>query len=121
MKRGLLIIQTAAVMLTPFSAIAHGAKQHKGKQTKGEIVSVTENRLELNTGKGPVAVLLSEEPKIEVGGVAATAAALSRGQKVAVIGTTLASGEIVAKEILVERSSPAPSSSSAHSDHAGHH
>ena len=118
MKQALLVLLAAAVMLAPFKANAHDAKQHKGKQTKGEVVSVDNSRLQLKTEKGIVVVLLSEKPKIEVGEAEASAAALSKGQKVGVIGTTLASGEIVAKEILIERNS---SGSSPHDSHSGHH
>ncbi len=120
MKQTVLALFAAAVMLMPFSATAHDAKLHKGKQTKGEIVSVSQGRVELKTGKGNVSVLLSEKPKIEIGGAEASASALTKGQQVAVIGTTLGSGEIVAKEILVERSSPKSGAAAAQSGHSAH-
>lgn len=119
MKLAVSVLLMAAAMLLPSSARAHDPKQHKGKQTKGEIVSVAQDRIQLKAGQRQIVVLLSEKPKIEVNGGAATAAALAKGQKVAVIGTTLASGEIVAKEILVERST-APASASGQGAHSGH-
>ncbi|MEK7406178.1 MAG: DUF5666 domain-containing protein [Acidobacteriota bacterium] len=107
-----------ATALAPVIARAHDPKKHKGNKTDGEIVSVAEDRLVLKTKKGSATVLLSENPKIERGDLEVSRAALRRGDRVTVIGTTLASGEIVAREILV--AAPRRDQPPQHSGHSGH-
>ena len=80
---------------------AHDPSKHKGRPTKGEIVSISEDRLELKTDKGTTKVLLTEKPSIERGDTKGSVTDLKKGQQVTVFGTTLASGEVVAREIVV--------------------
>lgn len=122
MKTAVTMFVGALSLLAPLAASAHDAKLHKGKQTKGEILAVAGDRLEMKVGKRNITVLLNEKPKIEVNGAEATSAALAKGQKVAVSGTTLATGEIVAKEVLVQssRSPAALNTGSSPSGHSGH-
>jgi len=113
----LIGLATAAVLN------AHDPSKHKGRPTKGEIVSISEDRLELKTDKGTTKVLLTEKPKIERGDTVSSIADLKKGQQVTVFGTTLASGEVVAREIVVAggatRKRGHPPSEGGHSSH-GH-
>lgn len=88
-------------LLAPLTAGAHDLSKHKGRQTKGEILSVSQDRFELKTSRGTQPVLLSEKPKIEKGDQPGSAADLRKGEQVTVIGTTLASGELVAREVII--------------------
>lgn len=82
-------------------AAAHEQSLHKGRPTEGEVVSVSEERLVLKTSKGTVPVTLSETTHVERGTGEATRKDIRQGDHVSVFGTTLASGEIVAREIVI--------------------
>ena len=88
-------------MLMPFVAGAHDPSKHKGKPTKGEVVSVANDRIEVKTATGTKTFTLTDKTKFERGEQAATRADLKKGDPVTVFGTTLASGEVVAREVLV--------------------
>ena len=90
-----------AVMLTAVAG-AHDPSKHKGRATKGEVVSVAGDRVELRTTAGMKAVTLNEKTKYERGDQAAAKADLKAGQQVTVFGTTQATGELVAREVLFE-------------------
>lgn len=107
-------LATAAVLR------AHDPSKHKGRATKGEIVAVSEDRFDLKTDKGTTKVLLTEKPKIERGNAAGSIADLKQGQQVTVFGTTLASGEIVAREIVVGGAGSQKSGKPQSSGHSGH-
>ena len=105
----LLIGLAAPVLLT-----AHDAKLHKGKATVGEIVAVSGDRLEIKTDAGAKTVLLDAKTKIEKGNQKAAAADLKKGDQVSVFGTTLASGELVSREIVVGKAQPHGGHGTAH-------
>jgi hypothetical protein len=79
---------------------AHDAKLHKGNATAGEIVSVTPANIVMKTAKGNVNVTLNKATKFEVGTAAVDLKQFKKGDKIDVIGTKLATGELVAKEVL---------------------
>ena len=87
--------------MAPLSLLAHDPSKHKGKATEGEIVSVTKDRLELKTVAGTKTITLNEKTKIEHGNQAAALTDLKKGDHVTVFGTTLATGELVAREVLI--------------------
>lgn len=108
----LLIGLAAPVLLT-----AHDAKLHKGKATEGEIVAVSADRFELKTAAGSKTVLLDAKTKIEKGSQAAAASDLKKGDRVSVFGTTLASGELVSREIVIGKAG----NTEAHGGHGTAH
>jgi len=91
-------------------ASAHDASLHKGKATTGEVISVAADKMELKTAAGPVTVTLNDKTKYEHGNKAATKSHLVKGEHVSVFGTKLPTGELVAREILID----APDSHAAH-------
>ena len=82
-------------------AAAHEQSLHKGHPTEGEVVSVSGERLKLKTSKGTVLVTVSETTRFERGAGEATRKDFHQGDHVSVFGTTLASGELVAREIII--------------------
>jgi Domain of unknown function (DUF5666) len=80
---------------------AHDAKLHKGKATEGEIVSIAASTMQLKTAAGPVTVTLSAKTKYEHGDEAVTKTHLKKGDHVSVFGTKLATGELVATEVVM--------------------
>jgi hypothetical protein len=87
------IFGTAVIM-------AHDPSQHKGTPTKGEVLSIAGSRIELKTEKGVKTVALDDKTAYERG----------------IFGTTLASGEIVAKEVFLDAgaTTAAPKHDQAH-------
>jgi hypothetical protein len=104
--RGTLL---AMALLTTLAS-AHDASLHKGKATTGEVISVAAGKMELKTAAGPVTVTLNDKTKYEHGNKAATKSHLVKGEHVSVFGTKLPTGELVAREILID----APDSHAAH-------
>jgi len=94
---GLLFV----VLLIPSLTRAHDPSKHKGKGVQGEIVSVANDRIELKTSAGTKTVTINEKTKFERGSAQATKSDLKKGDGVTVFGTKLASGELVAREILL--------------------
>ena len=104
-----LYLMMAAALLAGTSLLAHDAKLHKGKATDGEIVSISGSAAILKTAAGNVNVTLNKDTKYEMGNAAVDVSHFKKGDKVSVIGTKLASGELVAKEVLM-RAAPAAKS-----------
>ena len=101
-------IRTTIALLALSAAIAVAREQrlHKGHATEGEVVSVSKDSLVMQTQKGTVSVTLSDATTVERGDGKVARDAIKKGARVSVFGTTLASGEVVAREVLI---------------HAGHH
>lgn len=99
MTRSAFGLITMAALLLPAGATAADAKKPKDPETKGEIVQVAGDRLELKSKKGKVTVLLSQKPRISMGEAEVSVATLQRGMKVTVVGPFEGPGEIVAREI----------------------
>lgn len=93
----LVVLGTLAVT----SAQAHDPSLHKGKSTVGTVTSITENALELQTGTGRMMVTFQPETKFERGDESVTRQAIHVGDQVTVFGTKLATGELVAREVLL--------------------
>ncbi len=112
----------AALILAGFMGtavlVAHDPSQHKGTPTRGEVVSVAGDRIEVKTDKGVKTITVTDKTTFERGKVKAFLSDFKKGDRVAILGTTLASGEIVAKEVLLD--STAPASGQKH-DHAHKH
>lgn len=110
MQRYLFSTVLFIALLAPSLAVAHDASLHKGKPTNGEVVSISGDKLELKTATGPITVTLNEKTKYEHGNQTAAKSHLQKGERVTVFGTKLATGELVAKEVLIG----APDSHAAH-------
>ena len=119
MKRRHFTLLAVAAMLLPGLSLPRDAKKPKEQETKGEVVAVAGDRLELKTRKGIVAVLLTGKPRIGMGDAEVSPAALRKGAKVTVVGITQASGEIVAREIRLPAPA-APPQQPSQSGHSGH-
>jgi len=100
----------ATLLLTGFMGtavlMAHDPSQHKGTPTKGEVMSVAGDRIEVKTDKGVKTITVTDKTTFERGKVKASLSEFRKGDRVAIFGTTLASGEIVAKEVLLETGAP---------------
>ena len=103
-------------LLTPSIAKAHDPSQHKGKGSTGEIVSIAENGIELKSAKGVQIVTITDKTTFERGSEKVTKADLKKGDQVTVLGTKLATGELVAREILLA----IPEHRDGHKEKAGH-
>lgn len=100
----------ASVILTGFMGaavlMAHDPSQHKGTPTKGEVVSIAGDRIQVKTDKGMKTVILNDKTTFERGKAKASPSDFKKGDRVAILGTTLASGEIVAREVLLDSAVP---------------
>jgi hypothetical protein len=101
MNKKLSITLLLVGLLIPSAARAHNPSKHKGKGVEGEIVSIENNRMELKTSAGPRNVTINDKTKFERGSAQVTKSDLKKGDRVTVFGTKLASGELVAREILL--------------------
>lgn len=92
-----------AVLTIP-SAISHDASKHKGKAVEGVIKAVSVDKIEIKIAAGSITVALTTTTKIEHGTELVDRSHLKAGERVAVFGTKLASGELVAREIVIAAS-----------------
>lgn len=101
----------AMLILTGFMGaavvMAHDPSQHKGTPTKGEVLSIADDRIEVKTDKGVKTITVNDKTTFERGKTKASLSDFKKGDRVAVLGTTLASGEFIAKEVLLDNSAPA--------------
>lgn len=88
-------------LLMPSAGRAHDPSQHKEKGVQGKIVSIADDRIELKTSAGAKTVTISDKTKVERGSNQVTKADLKKGDQITVFGTKLATGELVAREILL--------------------
>lgn len=93
---------TAADLRADGIRLAHEQHLHKGHATEGEVVSVSPDGFKMRTAKGIVFVSVVDSTAIERGDERIGREAIKAGVRVSVIGTTLASGEIVARGVLLE-------------------
>jgi methionine-rich copper-binding protein CopC len=117
-----ILLLLALCVLGPVSAHGHDKKLHKGKPVEGEIVSVEPGAFTLKASNSRHKVTLKADTNIEIG--TATHAKkddLKVGQHVAVFGTKLPGGEIVASEVVVETGDDAGHDHGAGKSHDGQH
>ena len=98
-KLSMCIIVTGVMSVA--TLFAHDAKLHSPDATEGQIVSIAGNNVVMKAAKGDVKITLSKDTKYEMGDQAVDVNHFKKGDKVAVIGTKLATGEIVAKELIM--------------------
>lgn len=99
MQRRSFAVLSLIALSIPAVALAASSRKPKEEKTKGEIVSVGEDRLQLKTKKATITILLTQKPRIVMGGAEMPPAALKQGVKVTVLGAMQPSGEIIAREI----------------------
>lgn len=105
-----------AGLMTGSLLFAHDEKLHTGNATQGEIVSIAGNNMVMKTASGNMKVTLSKDTKYEMGDQAVDLNHFKKGDKVSVIGTKLASGELAAKEMMMTME-PAKGASQSGGDH----
>ena len=110
------IFRTAIMMvlLAGGLAAAHDKSMHKGHPTEGEVISVSKNGLVVQTTKGKMSVTLSDSTVFERGDDKVARDVVHTGDHVSVLGTTLATGELVAREVMI-------GDSHGHDGHTGGH
>ncbi len=91
----------ALVLLAAGFSAAHEQSLHKGRPTEGQVVSISKDGLVIQTAKGNVSVTLSDSTTVERDDEKVTRDAIHTGDHVAAFGTTLATGELVAREIVI--------------------
>lgn len=119
MRYRCFVVLSVIVLSISGVALAADSGKPKEQKTKGEIVAVGEDRLQLKVKKATVTVLLMQKSRIVMQGAEMSPAALKQGGRVTVVGTVQPSGEIVAREIQL----PAPAAAvqmPVPSGHSGH-
>lgn len=100
MTRRLAAGLLAMILTAPLTLSAHDASKHKGNPTMGEITSIMDGKISLKTEEGMKTITVNKETKILAGKAKLDVSKLAVGDHLTVHGTTLASGEIAAKEIM---------------------
>ena len=110
----------ALLLLSP-PGDAHEQSLHKGKPVEGEVTALAADRLTLKTATATLTVVLDEKTHFERDDKAAAKADLAQGEHLTIFGTKLATGELVAREVLIggAHGAGAPSHS-GHDAHGGH-
>lgn len=119
MKRRHFVLVTGAALLLTAEVAAADSKKQKDQKTKGEIVGVGDDRLQLKTKKGALTVLLTQKLRVSMGEAEVSVSTLQRGMKVTIVGPIEGSGEIVAREIRLP-APPTPPQTPIPSGHSGH-
>ena len=96
------VVGLSLVLFLATPVWAHDKSLHEGKGTRGRIETVTADRVTLRTDAGTVVVTLNDATKVEHDENVVARDTLRPGAQVAVFGTKLPGGEVVAKEILLE-------------------
>jgi hypothetical protein len=99
MNRCIVLMLTAC--LGVLTVNAHDPSKHKGTPMKGEIVSIATDSFDLLTNSQKFKVSLTSTTKIEHGNQLVKKDQLHKRTHVAVFGTKLPSGEIVAREVII--------------------
>lgn len=102
MTRRFTLAVLALATVSSWTLMAHGPEKHKGKPTMGTVTSVSEGKIALKTKDGNKTVTVTDKTKILDGETPIELSNLKAGNELTVHGTTLASGVIVAEEIVRE-------------------
>jgi hypothetical protein len=94
-------ITLLTVLVLTLPARAHDRSLHKGKPVEGEAATIAADQLTLKTATATIVVVFDEQTHFERGDKPATKADLARGIHLTVFGTKLATGELVAREVLI--------------------
>ena len=107
----------ALLLLSP-PGDAHEQSLHKGKPVEGEVTAIAADRLTLKSAAAMLTVVFDEKTHFECEDRPAAKGDVAQGDHVTVFGTKLATGELVAREVLVRRAHDA--GASGHSGHDAH-
>ena len=97
----LLTMALAFGALLANGLLAHDAKLHQSNATTGQVTAIAKDSFDLKTDKGNFKVTYSSTTVFQHGGTKVDPSRLTKGAKVGVIGTKLPTGELVAKEVLL--------------------
>lgn len=106
MKKLIASLFVLGSLSSALPASAHDAKYHREKPVHGTIEAVKDASVTLSTEKGEQQVTLTGSTKVQKGETSASKSDLHPGQHLMVFGTKLESGELVAREILIQPDSP---------------
>ena len=110
----------ALLLLSP-PGDAHEQSLHKGKPVEGEVAALAADRLTLKTPTATLTVVFDEKTHFERDDQPAAKTDLAKGEHLAVFGTRLATGELVAREVLIGGTAGAGAPGhSGHDAHGGH-
>lgn len=100
MKRIFSVVAILA-LLSSSMLLAHDPKKHKGRPIAGTVEKLTDKGLEFRTEKGTKTVLFTDKTVFEHGDHKMKPTDVKLNEHLLIFGTTLASGEVVAKEVLI--------------------
>lgn len=101
MKTTMLLILIALLLYVPSATLAHDKSLHRGKPVEGEVTSVASDRITVQADSETWIVTFAEDVVFEIGDDTVEQDRLKSGQHVAVFGTKLPGGEIVAREVII--------------------
>lgn len=104
--KGLLSLTALLALFSSSMLLAHDPKLHKGRPVEGTVQSLTSKGLELKTDKGTKTVLFTDKTVFEHGDQKLTRSDVKPNEHLLIFGTTLASGELVAKEVHLAPETP---------------
>ncbi len=113
MKRIFSVVAILA-LLSSSMLLAHDPKKHKGRPIAGTVEKLTDKGLEFRTEKGTKTVLFTDKTVFEHGDHKVNRSDVKANEHLIILGTTLATGEIVAKEVLWAPSEPQAKEPTAH-------
>ncbi len=109
MNRRTTLLFTAAFLSAHLSALACEPRSRAQVRVEGTVTAVQQDRIEINVGRRPDALLLTERTRILRGGSDVDASVLKPGDRVLVQGVRLRSGQIEAREVRIgDRTQGAP-------------
>ena len=95
-----------ASLMSASVVFAHDERLNSPDATEGQIEAIAGNNVVMKKEKGDVKVTLTKDTKYEMGDQAVDVNHFKKGDKIGVIGTKLATGEIVAKEMIMPMEAP---------------
>ena len=110
MNRRTILLFAAALLSAHLSALACEPRSRRQVRVEGTVTAVQQDRIEINVGRRPDALLLTERTRILQGGSDVDASVLKPGDRVLVQGgVRLRSGQIEAREVrIADRAQGAP-------------
>lgn len=118
MKKVFSIVAIFA-LLSSSMLLAHDPKKHKGRPTAGTVEKLTDKGLELKNDRGTKTVIFTDQTTFEHGDRKMSRSDVKANDHLLILGTTLATGEIVAKEVLwAPESAAKEEAGQTHSAHA---
>jgi hypothetical protein len=119
-RRAATMVVLVLLLRSP-AAEAHEQSLHEGKPVEGEVAALGADRLTLKTAMATLTVVLDEKTRFQRDHTPAAKADLAQGDHLTIFGTKLATGELVAREVLIAGAHDAGTPGhSGHETHGGH-